>query len=76
MILGKIPRATLYGVYDLLERLGCRWYYMDAADEIVPSLTREKVIRSAKDAGFVYVTLDLQGWRTGSMNEAIDTPPV
>lgn len=21
------PRAALYGVYDLLERLGCRWFY-------------------------------------------------
>jgi len=30
---------------------------------------RESVINSFKAAGFTYVTLDLQGYRTGSMNE-------
>ena len=32
---------------------------------------REKVLQLAKGAGFLYVTLDLQGYRTGSMNEAL-----
>jgi uncharacterized protein len=32
---------------------------------------REKVVRGLKDAGFVYVTLDLQGYRTGAMNETL-----
>jgi uncharacterized protein len=31
---------------------------------------REKVVEKAKDAGFTYVTLDMQGYRTGSMNES------
>jgi uncharacterized protein len=31
---------------------------------------REEVCRLVKEAGFVYVALDLQGYRTGSMNEA------
>ncbi|MBW7957227.1 MAG: ATP-dependent sacrificial sulfur transferase LarE [Deltaproteobacteria bacterium] len=32
---------------------------------------RKKVVQGLKSAGFVYVTLDLQGYRTGSMNEAL-----
>lgn len=31
---------------------------------------RDEVLRCVKAAGFVYVALDLQGYRTGSMNEA------
>ena len=30
---------------------------------------REQAVRCLKDAGFIYVTLDLQGYRTGAMNE-------
>lgn len=40
VIAGANERGTLYGVYDLLERLGCRWYYpaIDPADpELIPS---------------------------------------
>ncbi len=32
---------------------------------------REVVVRGLKEAGFVYVTLDLQGYRTGAMNETL-----
>ena len=32
---------------------------------------RETVIKKIRDAGFVYVTMDLQGYRTGAMNEVI-----
>lgn len=32
---------------------------------------REKIIGSIKDCGFQYVTLDLQGFRSGSMNEGL-----
>ncbi len=38
-IAGDHPRGVLYGVYDLLERLGCRWYVptLDPKDpEVVP----------------------------------------
>ena len=41
VIAGENDRGTLYGVYDLLERLGCRWYYptIDAEDpELIPLL--------------------------------------
>lgn len=33
-------------------------------------LLKDEVVRRIKDAGFVYVAVDLQGYRTGSMNEA------
>jgi len=32
---------------------------------------RERVVNHLKQLGFVYVTLDLQGYRTGSMNEVL-----
>ena len=41
VVAGDNPRGVLYGVYDLLERIGCRWYYpqIDPQDgEIIPSL--------------------------------------
>lgn len=44
-----------------------------APQEIVLASTelREKIISAVKDAGFAYVTLDLQGFRSGSMNVSI-----
>jgi len=39
VIAGDNSRGVIYGVYDLLERLGCRWFYPteDPADpEVVP----------------------------------------
>ena len=32
---------------------------------------REQVVARLKEYGFTYVTLDLEGYRTGSMNETI-----
>ena len=32
---------------------------------------RGAIVRAMKDLGFIYVTLDLQGYRTGSMNEVL-----
>jgi uncharacterized protein len=32
---------------------------------------RNSIVRCAKEQGFTYVTLDLQGYRTGSMNETL-----
>jgi uncharacterized protein len=32
---------------------------------------REKVVKKLKSLGFVYVTIDLEGYRTGSMNEVL-----
>ena len=36
---------------------------------------REKIIDNFKKLGFTYVTLDLQGYRTGSMNEVVNIQP-
>jgi uncharacterized protein len=33
---------------------------------------RDQVVRHVKEAGFIYVTLDLQGYRTGAMNESLN----
>ena len=33
---------------------------------------RKKVTKFIKDQGFVYATLDLDGYRTGSMNEVLN----
>ncbi len=33
--------------------------------------TREKIVKKLRSLGFVYVTLDLLGYRTGSMNEGL-----
>jgi len=35
--------------------------------------TRETIVSALKKLGYVYVTLDLQGYRTGSMNEVLTT---
>ncbi|MFO0933279.1 MAG: ATP-dependent sacrificial sulfur transferase LarE [Planctomycetota bacterium] len=36
---------------------------------------RERVVAGLKDLGFVYVTVDVEGFRSGSMNEALRPPP-
>ena len=33
---------------------------------------RGEIVPALKDLGFAYVTLDLQGFRTGSMNEVLE----
>lgn len=43
VVAGDNERGTVYGVYDLLERIGCRWFYpqQDPKDvEVVPKLDR------------------------------------
>ena len=41
-------------------------------DKLMQPATREKITRELKSCGFTYVTLDLMGYRTGSMNETLD----
>jgi len=38
-ISGHNPRGALYGAYELLERMGCRWYYIGELGEVVPNRT-------------------------------------
>ena len=40
-------------------------------EKIIQKDTREKIYGELKTLGFSYITLDLKGYRTGSMNEAI-----
>jgi uncharacterized protein len=42
---------------------------------LIPKLLeiREQVVAALKSAGFSYVSLDLEGFRSGSMNEVIQT---
>jgi len=42
---------------------------LDELPRIVDDQMREKILTVFKGAGFTYVALDLQGYRTGSMNE-------
>jgi len=41
-------------------------------DRLLDRALRLQVVRALKEAGFIYVTLDLQGYRTGAMNESLD----
>ena len=43
----------------------------DEFPELVRVENREKIIQSFKSYGFSYVTMDLEGYRTGSMNEVL-----
>ena len=40
---------------------------------LVTEPIRQQVLSCCQDAGFKYVTLDLQGYRTGSLNEVLDS---
>ena len=40
-------------------------------DRLLDATLREKIVGRMKELGFVYVTLDLQGFRSGSMNEVL-----
>lgn len=40
-------------------------------DRLIDADLRERIVSRLKELGFMYVTLDLQGYRTGSMNEVL-----
>jgi uncharacterized protein len=40
---------------------------------LLEAATREAVVVELKRLGFLYVALDLQGFRSGSLNEALKT---
>ncbi|MBN2525028.1 MAG: ATP-dependent sacrificial sulfur transferase LarE [Deltaproteobacteria bacterium] len=40
---------------------------------LIEDTTRAKVVRQLKEAGYKYVCLDLEGYRTGSMNETLSS---
>ncbi|SDZ77504.1 uncharacterized protein SAMN05660420_00246 [Desulfuromusa kysingii] len=43
----------------------------DEISRLLDSTLRDKLLKTFKDNGFDYVTLDLQGYRSGSMNEVL-----
>ena len=43
----------------------------DEIEKLFRPDVREEILRRFKDAGFTYVSIDLQGYRTGSLNENI-----
>lgn len=45
---------------------------LDDIGRIVQDETRERIVKEFKKLGFAYVSLDLQGYRTGSMNETLE----
>lgn len=46
---------------------------LDELPRAMDPTMRDALLKGCKEAGFLYVTLDLQGYRSGSMNEAL--PP-
>jgi pyridinium-3,5-biscarboxylic acid mononucleotide sulfurtransferase len=81
-------RLDMVGTVErLLKALGFRQYRVRYHGEVVrievrpedlPRLVaepaRSQVVQSCHDVGFRYVTLDLQGFRSGSMNEGLSDP--
>jgi uncharacterized protein len=76
------------GAEAVLRRLGfaeCRVRFHDPIARLeVPAAVlarfadddlRDTVVRELRGLGFLYVTLDLQGFRSGSLNEALATVP-
>lgn len=43
----------------------------DEFAKIMDKTIREKIVRRFKDIGYIYITLDLEGFRSGSMNEVL-----
>jgi uncharacterized protein len=43
----------------------------DAIDRLFEKPNRDAIVEKFKAAGFRYVTLDLQGFRSGSLNEGL-----
>lgn len=78
--LTRVDRAE-----TLLRDLGFRFFRVRFHDErtarievgtqeitrLMDDVLREKIVTRLKGLGFTYITLDLQGYRTGSMNEVL-----
>ena len=45
--------------------------YSEEIDRLIDGSLRDKVVRHLKKIGYKYVTVDLQGFRSGSMNEVL-----
>jgi uncharacterized protein len=45
--------------------------YREEMGRLMENAVRERVIKRLKEIGYKYITLDLQGFRSGSMNEVL-----
>ncbi len=45
-------------------------------NRIMEPAIRERIVKKLKELGFLHVTLDLEGYVTGSMNRALEVPKV
>jgi uncharacterized protein len=43
----------------------------DEFEKLIEKSVREEVVSKLKSFGFTYVSMDLSGYRTGSMNETL-----
>ncbi len=61
------------GFHQLRCRIHGQMARLEVLPEEFPKLLeeREQIVRELKSYGFTYVTMDLQGYRTGSMNETL-----
>ncbi len=46
----------------------------DEIDRLLTAPMRNKIVEYLKGLGYIYVTVDLEGYRTGSLNEVLDIP--
>ena len=71
------PDATLGQVREGLRRLAAAQFdgrvEVPAGDLRRVVELRETIVPAIKALGFAYVTLDLRGFRSGSMNEVLDS---
>lgn len=66
---GHTPRGAIYGAYQVLEDMGCRWYYIGELGEVVPKSTHVSLAggRSSQIASFpersgTRLPTKAQGW--------------
>jgi len=61
----KQVRVRHYGILARIEIL------KEEMERLMNGSLREKVVKRLREIGYTYVTLDLQGFRSGSMNEVL-----
>ena len=67
VIAGDNPRGTVYGVYDLLEHLGCRWFYPAQNTNDPEVIPKQKTLSLqtnswAVSSRFQYRICNASGW--------------
>jgi len=64
-------RGTIYGVYDFLERLGCRWYFPGGYGEVLPKMETITIERLdiVERPSFRVRNIWYSGWMPASSEE-------